>query len=367
MPEDVLDQQEMQQDVQPIESNPPVVNMEEQILNNLLSIDPSESVPVGAEGFRDAPPIEEPKEGTPVDTLSYNPVWDYMVERAKQAGQEYQPPDFVKTRVKPDGSALTPQEEYDILLSEIAQGVQQQPVDDPFVDEYLKARETPEFELEQWLEKKVSTRSILESDDATFMKHYLTEVYGKTNDRPNGLTEEQIDEAVKKMDNSGVLSLQAIQNRDAYRKLLEQADHAERELRLSQERERMAMIQGNQQKLIDQLFDRKKEQKDIYGMPLSEAQKREFQEFFKNIMSIDPQKGVPKLHEFLANDDALYDAVFMMYLRDKGMKDFITGVKEDVKQTYIDKLDIKPKDVYQRTPVSPTPIDIGKLMQPEDS
>jgi hypothetical protein len=343
------------------------VDVEQQIMSNLLSMEgEQEIVPVDPIQERVIGREEPPVDKKPAEALPYNPIWDYMAERARLAGSEYQPPEFVKTRVKPDGTELTPQEEYDILLSEIATSARA-PVNDPFIEDYVQAKEDPEFDLSQWIESRVSKRSILEADDAAFMKHYLKEVHGKSDDRPYGLTEEAIEETIKKMDNSGILTVEAIKGRDSYRKMLEQADHAERELRLSQQQERQAVIQANQQKLISELYQRKLAQKDIYGMPLSEAQKREFQDFFQQIMSLDPQSGVPKLHQYLSNDDALYDAVFLMYLRDKGMRDFVSGVKEEVKQNYIDKLDIRPKDVYQRTPVEPTPVDLSKLMQPEDS
>jgi hypothetical protein len=275
---------------------PVEVNVEEQIMANLLAPDDVDIQPIEPvvenpevvipQAFRD----QEADTNAPV--VSYNPVWDYMQERAKLAGTDYEVPDFIKTRQKPDGTELTPQEEYDILLAEIARSSQPN-IDDPLVLEYMEAKQRDGFDFKEFLNRKVSRESILEADDYTFMKHFMKERYGINDQRPNGMSDEQIEESVKKMDQSGILALQANQNRDTYRNMLEQADRAEADLRRSQENERMALIQANQQKLIDALFQRKAQLKDLYGMPVSEAQKREFQEAFKNLMAIDPQTGVP--------------------------------------------------------------------------
>jgi hypothetical protein len=349
---------------QPVEGNEAQpVNFEEQILSNLLAPEGVESVSVGPDtvipqGFRE--------EEAPVDVEApkYNPVWDYMAQRAKTTGIEYEPPDFIKTRFKPDGTELTAEEEYDILLAEIASGVQPDD-DDPFIAEYRQAKTQDNFDFKQWVQGKVSKEAVLEADDYTFMKQYMKEAYGQNDKRPNGMTDEQIEDSVKKMDNSGVLALQANQSRDQYRKLLEQADQVERDLRLSQQKERMTLVQANQQKLMEQLFQRKRDVKEVFGMQVSEAMKTEFEGFFKNIMQIDPQTGVPGLHKYLSNDDALFDAVFLMYMRDKGLRDMVNGAKEEVKKQYINRLDIAPKDMSQRSPITPMEVDPQKLMQPE--
>lgn len=356
------------QDASGTNQAPVEVNVEQQIMANLLAPDDVDIQPIEPvvenpevvipQAFRD----QEADTNAPV--VSYNPVWDYMQERAKLAGTDYEVPDFIKTRQKPDGTELTPQEEYDILLAEIARSSQPN-IDDPLVLEYMEAKQRDGFDFKEFLNRKVSRESILEADDYTFMKHFMKERYGINDQRPNGMSDEQIEESVKKMDQSGILALQANQNRDTYRNMLEQADRAEADLRRSQENERMALIQANQQKLIDALFQRKAQLKDLYGMPVSEAQKREFQEAFKNLMAIDPQTGVPKLHKYFSNDDILYDAVFLMYLRENGMRDYITQMKEDVKKNYIERLDIAPKDNMQRTPVTPQNVDVSQLMMPE--
>lgn len=337
----------------------------QQILDNLLApigetieiVDPVVVV--------DAPIVQETPSPLIPQAPPYNPMWDFVVGDIKKHDANYDIPEIVKKRVRDDGTQISPEDEYKMLVSEISK-YNKPEIDDPTIEDYLIIKDKEGISFEEFVLKKIERQAIAKADDKTFMKHFLKLKIGKSEANPNGLSDEQIEDNVLKMEASGVLELNANINRDNYQQLLQQADLAERDLRQSRYDEKLSLAQANQLAMIDQLLEKKKEIKNVFGVEVSEAQRSEFHKAFKDLLSIDKETGVPKVHEYLSDDDTLHDVLFFMHLKKQGaLQEYITRIKENVKQTYIDKLQIEPTDNNQRSPVSPTGVDLNKMLEPE--
>lgn len=315
-----------------------------------------------------APSIASPQEtavpstqAAPVvpEAKPYNPMWDLFAKAVSTEDNPYKLPDPVLTR-KMGEQELTAEQEFDLLVNSIKDHLYDPLENDPFVRNYVQAKNTEGFDRNKWLSEQAQSRNVLDLSNKDFMRKKMVKDMGISENNPDGLSEEQINNYLDKLEETGMLDVQAIQEKRLYRQELERADLIDREALTAAKQKELNTFKANTEKVVTNLIEKKKAQDEILGLKVSEAEKSEFNEFFKQIVM--PSEKGRALDQILNDDNVLYDLLYPYWKNSKGMKDYTTSIKESVKQQMKEKLGLEPNISGQQATVAPkTGVNVDRL------
>jgi len=195
------------------------------------------------------------------------------------------------------------------------------------------------------------------SDEALLKQTY--------NDRYNNWDEKKVDAVVEKLKNAGTMELEAERERgrirneqEAHLNSLDETAKAERSRTIEAEN----VERSNQIQDALQTFDK---MDNIYGLPLSKADKADFKEYFHELVTPD-DSGVAPMFQMLQSNENLVKIAAMIWKGDDKVRSAITSAKESGKESFISKLDKDPKfKSGYGGPHDPTKVDLDALSAPE--
>ena len=293
------------------------------------------------------------------------PVWDYVKSRINVIDPNWDIPNEVKTGKAADGTQLTPEQINDFLVNTIIEHTDtgEQTLDDPFMKEYVDAKSQSDFDLNKWLGDRSSKMSFMDQAPDVFMKNYLKANYGKTEKNPSGWDDSKIEEYVENMKNHGTIELDAMRYKREVQQALDKQSLKDNEQRQRQREFEYEESEKKRSTTIESLIEKKKSQKDVWGIEMGEAKKKQFETDLVKMLAIDKETGTHSIHDAMMNDETLYDIAYMLWLKDKGMRSYITGIKEAAKDDVFAKTDLKPERVEGRI-TTPTAINPELFKQP---
>lgn len=304
------------------------------------------------------PPVQDPPQGT------YNPAWDAFKNLLNQNNIQYEVPENVRNGQYEEG-----QTEESMLLNEVMKYTANRQPDLSGIPQTAKhlieASQKEGFDEQQWLRDRFNQSNVLNLPAREFMLQHLKNVNGKTDENPNGWDADQIQAQVDNMEKSGILESQAFAQKNEYQRVSEQQQAQRNQAQQLQRQQEFEKFQQEQEKTVRDLIQSNAETKDFYGIPFSEAEKLQYDKDFRNMVKINPETGLHPIHEFLLSDDNLYKIGAMIWKGDKGLRDTVTTMKEDIKDDLLAKTNIIPRSSGGGTPSAPGEIDASALAQPE--
>lgn len=304
------------------------------------------------------PPITTPTE------VKYNPIWDEYATKYGNEANPFEIPAEVKEGKLPEGTT-----ELDYFLNKaishsnpVSKALDSLP---PTVKDYLANASKEGFDENKWLEAKVQERNFLNQSDEDFMFNHFKNVNGLKDDKPNGWTDEQIQEKVQAMKNAGILDIQAMGLKDAYK--AQEVEQATLQMQKAQEAQRQEFerVNNDQLKVAQEVITKHQNTKDYFGIQFGEAEKKQFDADFIEMVKLNPETGQHKLHEMLLSDDNLYKVAALLWKGDKGIRDYLSTVKEGIKQDVLNKTGVNPKEQSSSTNTGPSAPDMSAWLAPE--
>lgn len=280
-------------------------------------------------------PTEEPKAETP----KYNPLWDSLRKKLGTEENPYNLPEHILSGKKKDGSALTPDDEFEEIVEHIASNIQIEE-DDPFVVAYKAEKEKPDFNMDNFVKDFRAKTNILELSSKEFMTEFL-KLQAETN--KTGWTDEDIDAYISKKTKIE-LDMEAQQGKVAYKNYL--TANLTEEQKVNQQKAETARIQKindintAQLSRVDALVTNMSKMQTIGGIPHGQTDIDEFLPFFKEMVTLNPATGKPKITELLKKDETLYRTLYIASKLDKGA---LTDVKEAAKREILEKTDLQKR------------------------
>lgn len=205
---------------------------------------------------------------------------------------------------------------------------------DDMKDYYLASKEEG-FDKEKYYEQKQRENNILNLSDVDFMKNYYKSNYGKSEEKPTGLTDEEIAEDISKMSR---LQLKA-ESEKLRGQLVEYLN--------TKKTERLSKIPSSKYdskeylERIENTITKNKEVKNVFGLDISDA-KGQVDEAFRQYNKLNPETGKTPLQEMLEDDDMRYNVVALINTS-KLAKGKLSEMKEKIKSDIIKKLGIEPE------------------------
>jgi len=183
----------------------------------------------------------------------------------------------------------------------------------------------------------------------------------KTNDNWD---DDKVSDVINRLDNAGMLELEAERVRNRVRNFHEdRMNNLESEAKSAklQQREKNSTERNEQ---IDQALKTFNEMDEVYGLPISKAEKAEFSDYFKTLVTPD-DSGVAPMFQMLQSNENLVKLAAMMWKGDDKVRSAITDAKESGKNAIKSKLPGNPKTFGNNGPMDPNKIDLDALSAPE--
>ena len=158
--------------------------------------------------------------------------------------------------------------------------------------------------------------------------------------------DEKVSAVIEKLDNAGMLEIEAgrVRNRleKDYQSNLDNLKQQEFKRNSEQE---SAYIKERETQIKDALKSLDS-MDDVYGLPISKAEKVEFAEYFKSVVTPDEQ-GVAPLMQMLQSNDNLVKIAAMIWKGSDKIKSAINDAKENGKNSIKDKLHSSPNTGFK--------------------
>jgi hypothetical protein len=212
--------------------------------------------------------------------------------------------------------------------------------------------------FESLVERFNQQTDTLKLDDRELLTRSYKEAYKDWSD-------DKVKEVLDKMDNAGLLEIEAGKLRSAIN--YERTQLAENARIQNEHAQKQQSEQINQErtKQISESLDVINKAENIYGLEFSQAEKQEFGQYFAKMVTPD-ETGMAPLMQALEDNETLVKIAAMMWKGDDKIRSAITNAKESGKQAVLGKLDPNPQNPPRGgNQNDPTKIDYDALSAPE--
>ena len=208
----------------------------------------------------------------------------------------------------------------------------------PFVKEIMDASQSPDFDPDKFLETKVKQKTFLDLPSKDFMKQHLKAIAERDK---TGWTDEDIDTHLAGKDK---IQLDADANalKAEYKKIQDEQAGEFNKTRTAKMEEEFNTLQTKRTNDITSLIERNKSVNDFYGVKFGEAEIKEFHKWLPDMLTISKETGSYPLMDYLRSDDNLMKIAAIVYKTEKGMRDYLSEVKEGTKSDLMQKLKLTP-------------------------
>lgn len=217
--------------------------------------------------------------------------------------------------------------------------------------------------FEQILKGYNQMQSFKELPNKDLVTQNLKAQFGKTEKNPNGWEESKITDMVTKMENAGLLDIEAEKIRFS---LDEKQKEYVQGLRNAEIQRRKTEIDGMntaREQEIKSTYEQFSKLNDVFGIPLSQSEKVEFADDLRYLVTPN-DKGVAPVLEWLQSNDNLAKVAYLMKKGDAKIKEALLAAKNSGKNGFMQKLDKEPRLPQKQTPTITPEIDYDALARP---
>lgn len=211
----------------------------------------------------------------------------------------------------------------------------------PFIRDAIKAHKSGTFNQDDFVDKYKGMGDIETAPSENVIREYYSRKYGiKSEENPNGVTQEEINSYIKSQKEKDLLDFTAREFRPQLQNLID----AERTEVYDRDYQKFA---DSQEKNLEELFVKTANYDNIYGVKVGKSDIESFNQELKGFLL--PEKGeqlqplyvTEKLSNLLSNDETLYQ---MLYAATKSpqIKEALNGAKESTKRNIESKLGLTP-------------------------
>jgi len=174
----------------------------------------------------------------------------------------------------------------------------------------------------------------------------------------------KIDQVVEKLENAGMLELEAERVRNRVRAYNENKLNTMAETAKAEHAERVQQVNEERSNQITEALNVFEQMDNVYGLPISKAEKAEFKDYFSKLVTPD-ESGTAPMFQMLQSNENLVKLAAIMWKGDEKIRGAITDAKESGKNSFREKLDRNPKGFDSGGPLDPTKVDLEALSAPE--
>lgn len=210
-----------------------------------------------------------------------------------------------------------------------------------FIREAIRAHKEGKFNQDDFINRYQGIGDIDKAPSETVIREFYTKKHGlKSDENPNGVTQEEIDAYIGMLKEKNILDFTARDFRPQLKNMVE----TEKQQQYDQQFDQVINLQKEN---LNNLFAITEKYDNIYGVKVSkpelEAFNKEVEDFLlpKKGEQVVPMYVTEKFAKLLSNDETLYQMLFAA-TREAQIKDNQTRAKESTKRAIEDKLGLRP-------------------------
>jgi len=273
----------------------------------------------------------------------YNAPFDELKERL---GDDFQMPDDV-----------TEDNYMDKLLDVVYKNTN--------FDEYVHpdVRELNTFmknggELDDYVNKYVSSNNMDQMSNHDLVRARLK---GESPD----WSDEQVNTVLTKMNNSGILDVEASRLRKGLAAEREGMSQRMLENQNVQREASARQVAQEREEQINEAVSAFNGVENVYGLPVRKAERQDFKETFTKLVTPD-ENGKAPLMEMLQSNETLAKVAYILSKGDSAVRSALTNAKESTKDAFMEKLDPSPKTIAKSgSDWDPGKVNLDALSAPE--
>jgi hypothetical protein len=265
------------------------------------------------------------------EAVEINPYIDVMQKRFKLNGIELEVPKELQ------GKDVSPDVVVDYMQNKI---LMHNATNDPFLNEYMTASKTEGFNREEFIKSYNDKNAMLNMPSKDFLKESYRQKNGKSEENPNGWTDEDIDTRLNKMDR-----IELDEQADAIKASLREKMKSP-SLNKEQIEKRINIANEAIFKNIEDVSLIMSKENNIGGVPHTQEDAAEFKEVFKKLSAINPETGKPKFTDFFSDDKNLYQSLYLMWKAtnsNNGINKWLSDFKEGYKAEILSKTGVNQR------------------------
>jgi hypothetical protein len=216
--------------------------------------------------------------------------------------------------------------------------------------------------VQEAIEAYGKMNNLISLGDKELVELSLKQQFGANEERKDGWDDKKIQERIQKMDNSGILEIEAEKIRNSIKQERETISVRFEERNRQQIKEQNETFAKAREEQIGKSLQYLEGLKDVYGLPVSKAEVLEFKDNFRVLVTPN-DKGISPLAELLQSNENLVKVAYFLLKGDKKVKETLTKAKEDAKKGIIEKLDDKPQLTKKSGDGAAEAIDLEKLVK----
>lgn len=249
---------------------------------------------------------EEAEKSEPV-VFTPNPAWSILNEK-------------LGIEVPAD---MTSETELEVLKSTLDK-VKPEPVQlHPIAMELNTKLADPEFNFDEWVKQVNESNNLINLTG----KEFLLRAYAL--EFPDA-TPEDISQIVEDLERTGMLKLQELERKKIFKQHAEQQKKTYEQDLIRQQEEILVKENERVSTELTKLFADTKKINEIYGIPISEAEKESFNKTFSELVKRDKEGKAPLMEMLQSNEDLWKFAYFILNGNQK-LKDALFNAKEGTK------------------------------------
>ena len=294
----------------------------------------------GAGGDDDAgkekPVASTEKPGDKVaDSPKYNPFWDEF----KAAGGTI-PEAIIKGELE-DGKT-----ELQYYNEEVAKGVEEPEVTDPFLKGYNEAEDK-----QAYLRNHTEAQEIMNLDENAGLRKLWSSQKDDKGERL--ITDEEIDQSLNDMTpaKKKMEWQQAKEQITANQTKIAEQQNADRKREFL---DKLPEYNKEREVLVGKTLIQVDDMKDAGGIPITDEFRDNFKKDFLALSNIEPETGQPLINHWLSKDQNVFEALLahQLVFKDKEVAGFLSNFKEDYKQNILNKTNLNKKEKPGSTPTT---------------
>jgi hypothetical protein len=299
-----------------------------------------------------APPIPPEQQQPNIDWIK---PYESINNKLKEKYQDFEIPSEVK-----------PEEYSDFVLNYIESKTANSKRLDPVIEQIQGLVESG-VPVNEAINKFTEQTSFLNMTPDQRMYVHMKNEFGATEQNPNGLNDEEIKDRVERMRNSGYLEIEdrRIQKEYKDRQTIRQQQQYQESIQKWEAD--FDIEEQKRSKVVGDMLSGFEKLDNIAGIPLTQSDKAEFTDTFRQITKRDKTTGLSIADALLQSNDLFTKAMFLILKAEPKIKQLVTETKEGVKKNILDKLDANPGLMRGNSTVSdPFKVDLDALSAPEN-
>lgn len=270
--------------------------------------------------------------------------WDNLKKRLSTDDKEFEIPEFIKNGKKEDGSEITEEDKFNAFVETVYKNTKYKDTEeDNFIQSYKEAKKEDNFNLQNFLKQHSEDTNFKNLNSEDKIKLHFSEQVDAENKRK--YSDEDIEKFISAKSKIELDDL--ANNISEEREKIMKEELSKKNEKINEENEKIFKEWEKQrEENLNEVINETLKFEDVGGIKVAKGEIEEFNKVFKHLMEYNPETRDLRLMDFLQSDNiTLWKTLFLGHkMNSGGLQSYISSMKEELKNEFLEKTGVKPKE-----------------------